>query len=535
MSFINCVCCSFLDYLFSSRQQPKWPEGPIESDPASSREQELTCSICLDLFNNPVSTPCGHNFCQACIGGYWAASPMCSCPLCKRQFTERPLLNINKVFALITDNYKQAHYGAAAEDGAAIRGRRRIRTTSGEGVRRDEPVRAVRPRHGLRREAVSSCLTCTAAYCIEHVEPHRTSAFYASHRLLDPQEALRGRICTTHKNLLEVFCKTCQSCVCAVCALGDHRTHHTVSVQTERLLKQKVLSRSELEIVNRIERKNVRLMGLKQRLQTITKYADGEQAEVEQLLSELSESMENIQAHLLGGMQAKRVTVVKKGEGLVSHLEAELSQLRERRALLETQATSQDHIAFLQQFDQTIAPLAENEQEEVDVESELSLHYNLGDMKSALVDVREKMDEVTVGKIRSRGSISSGERDMSDGIRGSSVSLRSSQWSLKDVKKVKAGAEDVTLNPVTAYPFLVLSEDRKQVKRGEKLQFYRNSQHRFDVWSCLLAKEGYDSGRHYWEVNEPSGQRSGKEPGVPDQINGKIVNGSNLNLSGQAT
>lgn len=60
--------------------------------------------------------------------------------------------------------------------------------------------------------------------------------------------------------------------------------------------------------------------------------------------------------------------------------------------------------------------------------------------------------------------------------------------------------EEVTLNPVTAYPFLILSEDRKQVKRGEKLQFYRNSTQRFDVWSCVLAKEGFTSGRHYWEV-----------------------------------
>lgn len=75
--------------------------------------------------------------------------------------------------------------------------------------------------------------------------------------------------------------------------------------------------------------------------------------------------------------------------------------------------------------------------------------------------------------------------------------------------------EDVTLNPVTAYPFLILSEDRKQVKRGEKLQFYRNSPQRFDVWSCVIAKEGFSTGRHYWEVRATAntGPRSGRVGG----------------------
>ena len=80
-------------------------------------------------------------------------------------------------------------------------------------------------------------------------------------------------------------------------------------------------------------------------------------------------------------------------------------------------------------------------------------------------------------------------------------------WTLMNINVDFLAIEDVTLNPVTAYPFLVLSEDRKQVKRGEKLQFYRNSQHRFDIWSCILAKEGYDTGRHYWEVKDPRGHR----------------------------
>uniref|UniRef100_A0A665VVN6 B box-type domain-containing protein n=1 Tax=Echeneis naucrates TaxID=173247 RepID=A0A665VVN6_ECHNA len=30
-------------------------------------DDRFLCSVCLDVFNQPVSTPCGHNFCSTCI------------------------------------------------------------------------------------------------------------------------------------------------------------------------------------------------------------------------------------------------------------------------------------------------------------------------------------------------------------------------------------------------------------------------------------------------------------------------------------
>uniref|UniRef100_A0A673AN85 Uncharacterized protein n=1 Tax=Sphaeramia orbicularis TaxID=375764 RepID=A0A673AN85_9TELE len=46
------------------------------------------CSICLDVFTDPVSTPCGHNFCKSCISEHWDNNDNYQCPLCKKTHLE---------------------------------------------------------------------------------------------------------------------------------------------------------------------------------------------------------------------------------------------------------------------------------------------------------------------------------------------------------------------------------------------------------------------------------------------------------------
>lgn len=70
-------------------------------------EEQVHCSICLDVFTNPVSIPCGHNFCQSCILGYWKTSPLYQCPMCKKSFYKRPDISINTVLREIAEQFKE--------------------------------------------------------------------------------------------------------------------------------------------------------------------------------------------------------------------------------------------------------------------------------------------------------------------------------------------------------------------------------------------------------------------------------------------
>nr|XP_032652120.1 butyrophilin subfamily 1 member A1-like isoform X3 [Chelonoidis abingdonii] len=67
-------------------------------------------------------------------------------------------------------------------------------------------------------------------------------------------------------------------------------------------------------------------------------------------------------------------------------------------------------------------------------------------------------------------------------------------------EKARQCTVDVTLDPDTANPKLVLSEDRKRVRHGDEHQDLPNNPERFDTCVFVLSAEGFAGGRRYWEV-----------------------------------
>lgn len=46
-------------------------------------EGNLSCSVCFEIFKDPVVLHCGHSFCKACLEKYWDQKPVKNCPLCR--------------------------------------------------------------------------------------------------------------------------------------------------------------------------------------------------------------------------------------------------------------------------------------------------------------------------------------------------------------------------------------------------------------------------------------------------------------------
>ncbi|XP_071772451.2 E3 ubiquitin-protein ligase TRIM39-like [Centroberyx gerrardi] len=81
---------------------------------ASTSEEDFSCSVCCDIFKDPVVLSCSHSFCKACLRRWWTKKQIHECPLCKRRSSksEPPrnlaLKNLCEAFLLKRDQRASA-------------------------------------------------------------------------------------------------------------------------------------------------------------------------------------------------------------------------------------------------------------------------------------------------------------------------------------------------------------------------------------------------------------------------------------------
>ncbi|XP_054483287.1 nuclear factor 7, ovary-like [Anoplopoma fimbria] len=58
---------------------------------ASRLEEDFCCSVCHDVFKDPVILSCCHSFCRVCLQSWWTEKEIQECPVCKRRHSKGSL------------------------------------------------------------------------------------------------------------------------------------------------------------------------------------------------------------------------------------------------------------------------------------------------------------------------------------------------------------------------------------------------------------------------------------------------------------
>ncbi|XP_068107496.1 E3 ubiquitin-protein ligase TRIM39-like [Hyperolius riggenbachi] len=286
--------------------------------------EELECPVCLDIYTDPVSLRCGHNFCRFCIDRVLDSqegSAGYSCPECRERYKDWPVLQRN-----IALRNKAERFLSTQPDQEA------------SGVHCtycvDSPV-----------TAVMSCLLCDASMCDKHLRFHSKAP---EHVLCAPTTSPETRKCSIHKEILRYYCTEDASCVCVTCTLAEkHRGHQVETLQEASDKKKKKMRKDLQKLISETEEAEKRVQSLEERRRKAQKKADGETERVTALFRDLRRRLEELEKRVLSDITRR----VQCYDDIIRQLEIKKEELSRKMRHIEELCNMTDPLTFLQQSD----------------------------------------------------------------------------------------------------------------------------------------------------------------------------------------
>ncbi|XP_040190174.1 E3 ubiquitin/ISG15 ligase TRIM25-like [Rana temporaria] len=406
---------------------------------------ELECSVCLNIYTNPVTLRCGHNFCRVCIdrvldtqegsGGY-------SCPECREKFPDRPALQRNMKLHNIAETFLSAQPDQE-ESGVFCT------------YCVDSPVPAVR-----------SCLLCEVSLCDKHLRVHKKSP---EHILCDPTLSMESRKCSVHKKILEYYCTEDETCICVSCSLaGEHRGHQVETLNEASEKKKETLRNVLQNLLTKREETEERLQSLQEHRRKVEEEEAGDTERATVLFRDLRRRLEDLEKRILSEIsgRAEQISIS------IRDLEIKKEELSRKMRHIEELCNMTDPLTVLQESDTGDLCDTEDGDNEDRERHEKLLHDGGG------LDVA--------------GVLHTGLSDIITEV---------------NVYFPIQGAADILLDGNTANNDLQISDDRKTVFWSDIDQNYPVTAERFLNTSQVFSNQSFSSGRHYWEVDVGGSER----------------------------
>uniref|UniRef100_A0A8D2JJF6 Uncharacterized protein n=1 Tax=Varanus komodoensis TaxID=61221 RepID=A0A8D2JJF6_VARKO len=262
----------------------------------------------------------------------------------------------------------------------------------------------------------------------------------------------KGQVCEKHQEPLKLFCRDHEAPICVVCDRAkEHKDHQVVPLEeASQEYQDQILSRLDMLRKERekilaykadTEKENQDLLASKERQRTVD------------LFRQLHQFLAIQEELLLAQMDEVKQGIAKKREEHMAVLTWEISSLES--LIQELEEKCQQPAGELQVNLVFFSTRSEKEPFENPAAFPLELKWKLWDFRDTI--------------------------PILEGV----------------IKKFKA---NVTLDPITAHPQLILSKDCKSISWGVSCQDLPKNPERFDVRPFVLGREGFAAGRHFWEV-----------------------------------
>ncbi|XP_077345412.1 E3 ubiquitin/ISG15 ligase TRIM25-like [Lithobates pipiens] len=414
----------------------------------SDARKELDCSICLNIYINPVTLRCGHNFCRDCIEGVLdtqEGSGVYCCPECRAESRERPELIRNITLRNIMES---------------------LQSTEPEEEEEESQIFCTQCIHSPV-PAVKSCLLCEASLCDDHLRVHSKSSQHVLSDLTTPQ---KNRKCSVHEKILEYYCTEDSVCLCGSCRLhGDHQEHQVEALEEASEKRKGNLTNALQKLVKKREEMEESIKSLQKYKRKVKDSAHGVTKRVATIFRDIRRQLDILERRVLKEITRKAEKVSFPASDLIQDLEIKKDELSRKMRHIEEICNMTDPLAFLQESDTDLCDTEDGDEEDKERRDKL-LHGG--------------------GELDVTGISHTLHTGLSDIITGVN------RWI------ILSKPADITLDEETAHNNIYILDDRKTARTVARNINRSLTRNRFaGMIKQVMSSESFSSGRHYWDVD----------------------------------